>query len=178
MVAFLLRMGAGINGTPDRAHTNDTEAQFILPTGAPTFYGAGLVMDSTGKVRVPVTGDAPATGPGAGGMVYGLFIRPYVTNSNQAGLGVDIPPVGGAGVLMEPANVMVRGYMSVLLRGAVAATKGAPVYVWKAAAAGGQVPGGITADGTTLASVMACPGRSYFVGPADANGITQIAFGI
>ena len=170
MVAFLLRMGAGINGTPNRAHTNDTEAQYLLPPG-PTFYGCGLVMDATGKVRPPVAGDPPATGPNAGGVVYGLYVRPYVTNSNQAALGVDSPPQG---TLLEPASVMIRGYMSVILRGAVAAVKGAPVYCWKAAAAGGQVPGGITADGTTLASVMAV--RGYFMGPADANGITEIYF--
>ena len=109
MVAFLLRMGAGINGTPNRAHTNDTEAQYLLPPG-PTFYGCGLVMDATGKVRPPVAGDPPATGPNAGGVVYGLYVRPYVTNSNQAALGVDSPPQG---TLLEPASVMIRGYMSV-----------------------------------------------------------------
>jgi len=170
LVSFLYRIDVGFPGTPNRMHAYDAEAQHIMAGSAPTFYGGGVVMDVTGKIRPPVAGDPPAPG----GFVYGMYVRTYPTHGPVGvsdPLGTDTPPTSGI------ASVMTRGYMTVLLRGATPAVKGAPAYIWKAAAAGGQVPGGVTADGSTPANVMAIR-NGYFTGPADAKGITEIAFNI
>lgn len=172
MVAFTFNMPTGIPGVVNRIQSAHVEAQLASTAAGtfPTSFGMGLVMDATtGMVRLPVAGDAPAPG----GLAYGLLVRPYPTHGPAQ---INEPLGGGTPLPSGICNVLKRGYMTVLLRGAVAAVRGAPVYVWKAAAAGGQVPGGITADGTTPASVMLLPG--YFLGAADASGITEIALNI
>ena len=160
MVAFNLRMPAGIAGNLNRNGAGSTvEAQIIMPTNPPTFYGMGVVMDNAaGQIRPPTTGD----------VIYGLYIRPYPTQAGQDPLGTDTPPTSGE------ASICKRGYVSVLLRGAAPAVKGAAANVWIAAAAGGEVPGGITA--ATGANVVALGG--YFTGAADAQGFTEVAYNL
>lgn len=167
MVAFVYRMDTGYPGITNRQHDCTVEAQVISSVAPPPEYGLGLVIDgATGQIRVPAAGDTQMT------PVYGLYVKPYPTQGSTFNdpLGAASPPIAGIG------NVLKRGYMTVKLRGATPAVKGAPVFIWKAAAGGGQVPGGVTADGTTAASVMTLPG--YFMGPADANGITEVALNI
>jgi len=169
MVAFVYRMDTGYPGITNRQHDCTVEAQVISSVSPPPEYGIGVVIDAaTGQIRAPVAGDPPAPG----GMVYGLYVKPYPTQGSTFNdpLGAASPPVAGIG------NVLKRGYMTVKLRGAAAAVKNGPVYIWKAPAGGGQIPGGITADGSTPANVMVLPG--YFMGPADANGITEVALNI
>ena len=155
MVAFHFRMPAGIPGAANRVHDATIEAQIIDPDNPPLAYGTGVVIDETsGKVRPPEDGDT----------IYGVYVRPYPTNSTQDPLGTDTPPKIGE------ANVMVRGYMTVLLRGTDPAVKGAKAYVMSS----GDTPGGVTAE-----EDLPFPGvGAYFMGPADADGFTEIAVNI
>ena len=155
MVAFQFRMPAGIPGAVNRVHDATVEAQIIDESNPPLAYGTGIVIDeTTGKVRPPATGDT----------IYGVYVRPYPTQSSQDPLGTDTPPKIGE------ANVLVRGYMTVLLRGADPAVKGAKAYVQST----GATIGGVTAE-----EDMPFPGvGAYFMGPADADGFTEIAVNI
>jgi hypothetical protein len=162
MGAFQYSMPAGIPGAVNRVGASPTVvAETIDAALPPTQYGTAVMMDAaTGTIRVPTTGDTA---------FYGMLVRPYPTNASQDGLGVNTPPASGI------CNIMKSGFMTVLLRGATAAVKNGAVNVWLAAAAGGQIPGGITA--VSSGSTAALPG-AYFVGPADANGMTEIGFNI
>lgn len=163
MVAFTYAMPAGIAGTVNRAHDATVVAEIIDAAAPPTQYGTAVVMDAaTGTVRAPTATDL-------GPAMYGLYVRPYPTQSSQDPLGTSTPPPTGK------ANVLKRGFMSVLLRGATAAAKGAPVEVWIGAAGGGQIPGGITA--VSGANSVALP-NAYFMGPADAGGFTEVAYNL
>lgn len=166
MVAFTYAMPAGIPGTVNRTAEATVVAEILSPTSPPTQYGTAVVLDATTSlVRAPATADLSA-------VVYGLYVRPYPTQSGQDPLGTSTPPTSGS------ANVLKRGYMSVLLRGATAVTqKGTPANVWTGAPAGGQIPGGITAVAPAAGSCVALPG-AYFMGPADAGGFTEIAFNL
>ena len=169
MVAFTFRMPAGIPGAVNRVNDATVEAQVLSATNYPTTYGVGLAMDAaTGTVRLPAAADTA---------IYGLYVRPYPTHSSQDPLGVSTPPTPPvAGAFGTPvANVLRRGYMTVQLMGATPAVKGAQAYVWIAAAAGGQVPGGITAV-NTAGSSLPLPG--VFMGPADPTGNTEVALNI
>jgi hypothetical protein len=141
------------------------EAQIIMNTQPPTFYGQVLVMEpTTGQVRPP-----NATDPAAPNF-YGLYVRPYPTHATQDALGVDTPPTQGE------ANVLKRGYMVVRLMAGVA-IKGGPVTV---GLAGGATPvGGITGlpVGAGVA-LLGDPATTYFMGPADATGMCEIAYNI
>jgi hypothetical protein len=164
MVAFQYAMPAGIPGTVNRVHDATVVAEILNPTTPPTQYGTAVVMDAaTGTIRVPIAADT---------VFDGLYSRPYPTQSSQDPLGTSTPPT----YVQQPiGNVLRRGFMSVLLRGATAAAKGAPVYVWTAAAAGGQIPGGITAVSGASSAVM--PG-AFFRGPADPGGFTEVEYNL
>jgi hypothetical protein len=168
---LLRRYRAGIPGDVNRAQQHTVETQVITPSGsagAPLSYGIPVVLDPTShQIRSVaaadlVGGPSPGTGP-----CYGILVRPFPAQSSQDAIGVSTPPGSG------PCDVLRRGYISVKLTGATAAVKGAPVYVFAAASAGANVLGGINAGSTT-----AYPIGAVFMGPADANGITEIAFNI
>ncbi len=168
MVAYLYRMPAGIPGDVNRAQAATIEPQVITPdgeTGHPTAYGVPLVIDATtGWVRTLVAGDDTAH------VVYGLLARPYPTNSTQDGLGVGTPPLNG------PVDVLRRGYMTVLLSGDTPAVNGGQVYVWTSAATGSHITGGFEATDPSTDGFAVV--GSYFKGPADADGNTEIGFNI
>lgn len=166
MVAIPYRMAAGIPGDINRIAAGIVEAQSITPagtTGAPTTYGIPLVVDATsgnvGNMRAISSSDTT---------IYGLLARPYPTGGSQDPLGVSTPPTSGA------CDVLVRGYMTVLLAGSTAATKGGALYVWTAASSGAHVQGGFEAASSSGNTILV-PG-SYFMGPADTAGNTEIAF--
>ena len=172
MVAIAYRMDVGFAGTTNRQHDSTVVTETIDAANPPRAYGIGVVIDpATGTIRPPVPSDATmaSTPPGA---AYGLYVRPWVTQGGGVTtpvndpLYVSTPPNSGHG------NVLRRGFMTVLLHGATPAVKGARAYVWAAAAAGQQVPGGVTADGSVPGSVMALPG--IFMGAADAKGIVEV----
>jgi hypothetical protein len=169
MVSYVYRMPAGIPGTVNRIGANATiETMNVTPfgtTGAPTAYGVPLVIDATtgnvGNARILTSGDTA---------VYGILAREFPTQSSQDGLGTSTPPLSGL------ISVLKRGYMMVLLSGTTAAVKGGQVYVWTAAASGSHIVGGFEAasPGGSGFALTGC----YFMGPADANGNTEIAFNI
>jgi hypothetical protein len=165
MTAFTFRMPAGIPGDVNRAEIATIEPQVITPAGnanAPVAFGVGVLPDAaTGQIRLPATGDTA---------IYGFLVRPYpIQDSLQAPvLGVSTAEAQGA------CDVLRRGYMTVLLQNATAAVKGAPVYVRISGFTGLLLQGGVeAAAGSGLIAANA-----VFTGPADANGITEIAFNI
>lgn len=166
MVAFTYRMPAGIPGDVNRSTVGMTiEAQNVTPfgtTGAPAAFGVPMVIDGTSfNMRVLTSGDTS---------VYGLLVREFPQGGSQDGLGTSTPPASG------PVSILKRGYMTVLLSGTQAATKGGPVYVWTAAPSGAHITGGWEAANPS-GSGFAVTG-AYFMGPADANGNVEIAFNI
>lgn len=167
MTAYLTRMPAGIPGWVNRGFINTIEPASLTPngvTGHPTAYGIPLVIDNTGgnvgNMRMVASGDAI-------GSVYGLLVRPYPGHDSTDAIGVGTPPLEGY------CDVLRRGYMTVKLSGSSAAVKGAPVYVWKAAASGTHIVGGFESTDPTT-SGFALPG-AVFMGPADANGNVEIS---
>jgi hypothetical protein len=162
--AFLFRMPAGIPGMVNRTQSATVEAQLLDTTNYPTVYGVPVAIDATSKaVRKITTGDAAAA-------IYGMYVRPYPTNSNQDALGTSTPATSGI------ANVLKRGYMSVSLGGATAAAKNGTVYVRVAAAAAGKPIGGIEAAADSTNTIVMA--NAYFTGPADASGNVEIAFNL
>ena len=167
--AYLLRAPAGIPGVVSRPQDSTIEPVTITPfgtTGAPGAFGLACQIDATtGELRIVADPDAA---------VYGFLARPFPAvggnSASQQGLGTAVPPALGN------VDVMVRGYMTLHLSGATAAAKGGAVYVWSSASAGANVQGEVVAaDPTTDGFVVA---RSYFMGPADADGNVEIGFNI
>lgn len=76
------------------------------------------------------------------------------------------------------ANVLKRGYMICRLQ-AGGAVKGAPVGVGIGGAVAPDIPGGITATppGATVVA-LGNPTTTYFMGPADAQGLVEVAYNI
>jgi hypothetical protein len=160
-------MPAGIPGETNRGFACIIEPASLTPlgtTGHPTTYGVPLVVDQTGgnvgNMRTIAAGDATTA-------IYGLYVRPYPTGGSQDPLGVSTPPNDG------PCDVLRSGYMSVLLSGSTAAVKGGQVYVWTAAASGTHIVGGFESTNPSGSGVLLTNG--FFMGPADANGITEIS---
>lgn len=163
MVAFTYRMPAGIPGVVNRIQSATIETQIIDAAAPPGAYGVPVTIVA-GKIQPVGTGDAAAA-------VYGFNVRPFPTQGNGVdGLGVSTPPVSGI------TDILKRGYLSVKLNGTTAAAKNGAVYIRVAAAATGKPIGGLeaAADSTNTIAVA----NAYFTGPADAGGITEIAFNI
>jgi hypothetical protein len=162
MVAYTYRLPAGIPGTVHRIEAATIEPQEIDPAAPPTAYGVAVKVVS-GRIQALASGDAV-------GAIYGFNVRDFPGAASQDPLGTSTPPTKGG------TSVLKRGYINVLLGGAAAATKGGTVYVRVAAAAAGKPIGGVeaAADGT---NTVVLPG-SYFMGPADAFGNTEIAYNI
>lgn len=171
MPGFMLRMPAGIPGNLSRGAPDSTVRQEVILTSAPpTGYGQPLVMDAaTSKVRAVTSTDAGAS-------IYGFLVRPWPGQS-MAGvndpIGVSTPPVAGI------VNILKRGYISVMVNGAIAPVKEAPVYVRVAGAVAGKPVGGVEGgvDPTTAANTVLIPG-AFFTGAADASGNCEVEFNI
>lgn len=170
MVSYSYRMPAGIPGDVNRIASATIETQNVTPqgtTGAPTAYGIPMVVDGTagnvGNMRTMTSSDA---------VPYGFLVRPYPTQSSQDPLNVSTPPTQGF------VDILKRGYMTVTLNGPTAAAKGGAVWIYLGTTnATHAVLGGVeaaTAAGQTSIQVA----NSYFMGPADSNGIVEIAFNI
>lgn len=163
-VAYEFRMPAGIAGDINRSFAATVESCMISNATQgdnPTVFGVGLVIDAANHVaRLPKVGDAA---------LYGLFVRPYPTNSSQDGLGTSTPANGGVG------DILRRGYMTIHLYGATAAVKGAKAYCRIQNAGAGQIIGGIEAAADGANTIDA---NAVFMGPADAEGNVEVAFNI
>jgi hypothetical protein len=162
-VAFTYRMPAGIPG----------DVNLMDPANPVTAYGLAVAMDSVSyKIRPIGVGDTVAN-------VYGVLARPFPANAQTAAnffgsvpLGTPaVPPVNGV------VDILKRDYMTVLLNGAVAAAPNGLVYVRVATPAAGKPLGGFeaAADG---GNTIVMPAGTYFRGPADAGGNTEIAWRI
>lgn len=158
---LLYRMPAGIPGFVSRISESSVEPQILnsaLPF--PTYGVPGKIVNN---MFVPIAaGDTTAN-------VYGFLTRPYPANSSNEALGVATPPTSGM------AGAMRRGYMSVQVN-AGTASKGSQVYIRVAAAAAGKPIGGVeaVADSTNTFALVG----ATFMGAADANGFSEIAYNI
>lgn len=165
MVAFNYRMPAGIPGDINRISAATVETQIITPTGTsgvPTAYGQAVVIDATtGNARLLAATDSSSP-------IYGFLARPFPTGGSQDPLATSTVPASG------PCDVMVRGYMTVLLGGNIAAVKGAPAYVWCGATSSPNFQNTVVGTSSTVNTIKC----GYFMGPADSNGITELAFNI
>lgn len=163
MVAYTTRMPSGIPGDvtrPASVHIEPAVLNSALPFAAYGVFG----KIASGRFVPVTTGDAASA-------VYGLLVRPFpITGANASDpLGTAVPPTTGM------ADVLRRGYASVLLRAGTAAQNG-QVHVRVAAASAGRPIGGIeaAADGSNTIAVAGCT----FMGPADASGNVEIAYNI
>jgi hypothetical protein len=165
--AILYRMAAGVPGDVTRSAMGLTvEPQIITTAGqanAPAAYGIGVLLDATtGKVRQPTAGDTA---------IYGILVRPFPIQGQTPNepLGTNTPPVQGT------CDVLRRGYIAALVSGVTGATKNGPVYCRTVAAANRPVGAfEAAADGGNSFLVP----NAFWMGPADANGISEIAYNI
>ena len=159
MVAYLKRMPSGIPGDVSRKQTTDVDS---IPADLTVqFPGYGLPGKLLAGLFSPiVAGDTAAS-------VFGFLVRPYpVTSPDAAGLTVSL---GGV------KSVMRRGYMTVKNNNGTPARGGA-VYVRVAAGTTLKPIGGLEAVvDATPANTLVIP-RTYFTGPADANGNVEIEY--
>jgi hypothetical protein len=171
VVAFLYRIATGIPGTVNRVQNAKVQAEIINSTTPPTAYGIMTTMDAaTGTIRAP-------TGTDTAAMFAGMFVRPYPRQGGGIAsgpvndpLGTSTPPTSG------PGDVLKSGYMAVQLNAASpAVVKGQAVGIFIGTASAGNPAGGVT-GAAPGATVLAIP--ATFMGPADTNGITEIAYNL
>lgn len=162
--SFQFRMPAGIAGAISRGAGQATVEPQVADPAKP-FLRYGIFGKTVAEKFVPLeAGDAA-------GVITGMLVRPFPTTSSQDGLGTSTPPTTGL------LDRLKRGYMTVALKLGTAA-KDAQVYV--VTTAGGTValndivPAASPAGGGTAVAAAGC----FFTGPADANGIVEVAFNI
>lgn len=163
MVAFPYRLPSGFAGQVTRSEEFTGEAVMYNAAAMPGYYGAAIAIDTLGA-RALVTGDVIAA-------IAGFLVRPFPTTGNLTdGIGVSTPQPSW------PGTVMKRGYMIVKIGGATVAAKGGAVWVRKDTPSAGKVVGDVeaAADGLTTLALANC----YFMGPADATGMVEIAYNI
>jgi len=171
-VAIGYRMAGGFAGDVTRTHPVSIEPCLIDASAPPTEYGQAVLLDPTTQGVRPLTvGDDTATD------IYGITVRAFPTqqssgtNFGAVALGSQVaPPTSGE------IDVLKSGYISAVLSGSTAAVKGGSVYVWVTASAGAQVQGHFTAAASAGNTMKLA--KAYFNGPADANGIVEIAFNL
>lgn len=181
MVAYTFRMPAGVPGEVTRLQTygvtiepNQVNAS-AAATGAalatPTWtYGAVVVVDANG-VRPVVAGDTADSIP-----TMGILVRPFPGPDTRVAfptgtvpLGAGTPPTSGV------VDVLRRGYVNVKIGGSTAAAKGGGAFLYYGNSTGAHVQG-LTeaAGGGNLVALT----QSWFQGPADASGNTELAWNL
>jgi len=160
--AILYRMPAGIPGALSKGAGQATvESDIYAAANYPTAFGVP-VKYATGKISKIVGAEGAAD-------IIGFLVRPYPTqySSNEA-LGAATPDI------TQIANVLKRGYMTVKMDFGTA-VKGGQVYVCIAVAGGNAIGEiGDASDAGNCVAVANC----FFTGPADDNGIVEIAYNI
>ena len=150
--AYVFRCPAGKPGDVTRRESAIISAEILDSSVPPIVYGCPVAMVS-GKIQL-INANAE--------VVYGFLVRPYPTQglTNEA-LDVATP------ILTLPADVMRRGYMTVLCSAGVPAKNDA-VYV-------NYDDGTLqTTQGGNEYKIPDC----FFTGVGDANGNVEISFGI
>jgi hypothetical protein len=174
---FTYRMGAGFAGDVNRTHPASIEPVLLDQTvgATPTGYGIPVLYSANNLgVRMinPAT-DAAIT------RIDGILVRPYpFQQATATGVYASVPFSSGAnanfgGVIPYVGDILKSGYIMVFVVGTPA--KGAPVFIWVAAASGNHVVGGWEAVASG-ANTIQLDGKSYFNGPPDANGITELVY--
>lgn len=169
MVAYPVpKLPAGIPGTIHRMENAEVITETTDPALPFTAYGvAGAIGAANGRIRPIGAGDTDAT-------VYGLLVRTFPghagTDWNSQGLGQSVPPGG-----VRNLSFMIRGFMNVKCNAGTPVKLGA-VYIRIAAGTTNQPVGGFEAAADGANTILLT--RSYFRGPADAFGNTEIAFRI
>lgn len=172
MVAYPVpKLPAGIPGTIHRMENAEVITETTDPSLPLPAFGIPVAIGSVnGRVRPIAGGDTDAT-------VYGFNVRTFPgsapTDFNAQGLGQSVPAAGP-----NPRNVsiMIRGFMNVKVNGPVAPLKMGPVFVRVANGTADKPVGGVEAAADGGNTILLT--RSYFRGPTDAFGNTEIAFRI
>lgn len=168
---FTFRMPAGIPGECSRFTQLGTtiKAENQNTTTPFTLFGQVGTIDANGARPILVTDTAAPATP------LGIAVRPFPTADVTVGFPGVVPFGAGAPAPRGVVDVMYRGYVTMKLNGATAATKGGAVYVYYGATASPHVQAGIeAASGTNLWALVG----AYFTGPADSQGNVEIAFRI
>ena len=167
--AIQYRMGAGFAGDVNRTHPFSVEACLVDPTNPPTFYGQAVVpVAASNGVRMIGAGDGALTD------IYGVTVRPFPFQASTGGaygaasIGSATPPTN------QPIEILRAGYIMVPIVGVP--TKGLPVYVWYAAAAGAHLQGGFEIANTPGSTFLITAPKTTFQGGADSSGIGELAF--
>lgn len=176
-VAFNLRMGAGSPGDITR-HTppGTIEQCLVAAVTPPTGYGQAVLADglSDNAVRLVQAGDSALTA------IYGVTVRPFPFQQSTTSSAYGGNTFGG-GVLAanQPVDVLRSGYILgyINLTGAVAAVKGAAVFVWVAASSGAHIQGSFE-TAATGGSTIALDAKTTFSGGVDASNFGEICFNI
>jgi|SRR5215469_422454 len=168
---FTFRMPAGIPGECSRFNVIGTTIKPENQNASTPFtlFGQVGTIDANGARPIAGTDTAAPATP------LNICVRPFPTSDMTVALPGVVPFGPGVPAPKGVVDCMYRGYVTMKLNGAAAATKGGAVYVWYGATSGNHVQAGIEA--ATGASAWAIPG-AYFSGPADANGNVEIAFKI
>ena len=154
MAQFIgMSMPCGFAGTLTRGYFDYTTEILTNDGTTPVkAFGVAVKLNSTGDAVTPCAATADK--------VYGFAVREY----GQAHLDDD-----GASVQdMTIVTIMKRGYMAVKLASGTAA-RGGTVYL--------NATGGITAEAGSSPANTAIP-NCVFMGPADSDGLVEIAFNI
>lgn len=167
--AYTYRMPAGIPGRVNREWEHTGEPGQLDLTTPPLAFGDACKMGSNGRVQALAPGDAATA-------VYGIVEAGFPgqpTSTYGAAtqlLGNGIPPAGGR------CTIMKRGYMTVLIQGATAAAKGAPVYIRLATPPSGGRVGGYEAAADAGNTIL-LP-NAYWMGAADGQGNCEFAYNL
>ena len=175
-VAYGFRMGAGFPGDVNRTHPANIEPCLQSATLPATLYGQAVLTDAANGVRPFGAGDAAVT------LAYGVTVRPFPQQALTAGafgaaaLGAAVPPGSG-----NEIDVLRAGYiMAQLNPGQASPIKGQAVLVQTAVT--GVTGGNLLTQGNFMtAATVACAtldGRFTYNGPADPNGVVEIAFNV
>ena len=163
--AFIYRMPAGIAGDVTRREHADIEPQ-IMDANYPVLrYGEPVKMVS-GKIRPIANGDTDAN-------IYGFGVRPFpAASATSEAIATATPSV------VQPIDVLVRGYMTVKVQDGLSPAKHAQPYVRTVAASNPttQPIGGLetTADSSDCHLID----KAYFMGEGDADGNVEISWNL
>jgi hypothetical protein len=172
MTAFPFRMGAGFAGDVNRTHPASIEPALNDSTNPVALPGLACVTSASGNtVRSLLSGDTALTD------IWGILIRSFPTQQVTSALAYGQVAYGAvAPGTVQPVDVLRSGYVLVPVNGAV--VKGGAVFIWVAASATVHVQGGFEAAATGGSTMALTVGRAYWNGPADANGIAELAFNV
>jgi len=159
--AFIYRTPGGIPGDVTRREAAIIEPQ-QYDTDYPCLYFGIPVKLSSGKIRPMAAGDTDQP--------YGFLVRPYPSQMTASeALGVSTPDIS------KIADVMVRGYMTVLNLDGTPAKNGTVYYRTQAGSPASYV-GRITAENDGSPTVCTAITNCRFMGDADSDGNVEIAF--